>query len=591
MSENPEQPNRFSGEPENGHGEHPGAHGEQPGTHGEQPRDGQPGMRGEHPDEPGTPVGQQHAEAPSGTDAQPSGSESAASGDQPAGHAQESHQSGSAQPGGSDSATAKPASGNSDRPNFGSFGREDAENNRSEQQDAWKDMLSTIFNDATAQEITDALAAQGIDPTKNLDSVLSGKNFTLITQQIQNMLGSSGEGPVNWKIAEQVARENITTNHLDRLSAADGDAARDALRTASLWLDAATEFYPAKSSGLAWNRLDFVAHALPTFRRLLEPVGANISRAFYESFTAQLENMPPEMRGMFGDPTKFMGKMTATMIGVQYGTGLAELAAHSFGSTDTGLPLMEGSRTALVPANVADFAQELEVPADEVMLYVAARESAAARLYNRVPWLRARVLDTVAAFAREIAIDTDAIESQLRDSLQSQSPITALDLSSVCTLELSGQQQELLGRLEHVLSLAEGWVAHVSSLAIAPHLPHAIALQEMFIRRYATDNPAKAVWEKQLGMQLAPKSLRAATAFWQLAYTKLGAAQRDGLWAHPDLLPTPEALADPDTFFAAKQPSKIEAELDSFLEELLNEADQQGDDQPGDTDQPDAADE
>lgn len=438
--------------------------------------------------------------------------------------------------------------------------------------DDWQEMLRAVFGDAAADDIADALKSQGIDPRGNLGGVLSGKNFTLITQQIQDMLGSAGDGPVNWKIAEQVARETITSKHLDRLSSHDGEKARNALRTASLWLDVATGFDPSNGPSMAWTRLDFVAHALPTFRKLLEPVGAHISRAFYDSFTAQLEDMPEQMRGMLGNPAHFIGKITGTMIGVQYGSALAELAAHSFGSSDTGLPLMEGSSCALVPSNVADFAEGLKAERDEVLLYVAARENAASRLYSRVPWLRARILDTVSAFAGHIAIDTDAIEEQLRSSLMSQNPVTQLDLSSIFTLELTEYQQELLARLELLLSLAEGWVSHVTSAAVAPHLPNAVALKEMLLRRYATDNPAKAVWEGQLGMQLTPRSLREAITFWDMASTRLGIDGREALWAHPDLLPTAADLKNPEQFFTAKEPSAIEAELDSFLEDLLSQA-------------------
>lgn len=439
--------------------------------------------------------------------------------------------------------------------------------------DGWQEMLRAVFGDATADDIADALKSQGIDPHGNLGGVLSGKNFTLITQQIQDMLGSAGDGPVNWKMAEQVARETITSKYMDRLSSHEGDDARTALRTASLWLDVATGFDPARGPSMAWSRLDFVAHALPTFRKLLEPVGANISRAFHDSFTTQLEHLPEHMRGMFGHPARFIGKITGTMIGVQYGSALAELAAHSFGTSDAGLPLMEGSSCALVPSNVAEFSEGLHAEKGEALLYVAGRENATSRLYSRVPWLRSRILDTVSAFAAHIAIDTDAIEEQLRSSLQSQEAITQLDLSSIFTLELTEYQQELLARLELLLSLVEGWVSHITSAAVAPHLPNAVALREMLLRRYATDNPAKAVWERQLGMQLTPRSLREAIAFWDMATTRLGIEGRDALWAHPDLLPTAEDLKRPEQFFTAKEPSAIEAELDSFLEDLLSQAD------------------
>lgn len=446
-----------------------------------------------------------------------------------------------------------------------------------DQPQSWEEMLRAVFGDATAEEVANTLKAQGIDPSSDLQGILGGKNFTLITKQVKDMLSNTGNQPVNWTMAEEVARETIRKQHMDRLTAAEGDAARTALRTSSLWLDVATDLDPAQTPSLAWNRLDFVSQALPTMKRLLNPVGANISRAFHDSFAAQLADMPESMRAMFPDPSQFMGGLTATMIGVQYGTALCTLAAGSFGSTDAGLPLMEGSSSALVPSNIADFAKDLEgIEVTEVMLYIATRENAAARLYSQVPWLRSRVLDTVAAFAQDIQIDTDSIEEQLRDSLQSSQSIQTIDLSSVFTLELTEHQQELLSRLEHLLSLVEGWISHVASMAVAPHLPHWVALQEMFTRRYATDNPAKAVWEAQLGMELAPRSLREAVAFWQMAYSRLGQEGRDALWAHPDLLPSAKHLQEPASFFEQKEPSDIEAELDSFLENLLNEADSTG---------------
>ena len=444
----------------------------------------------------------------------------------------------------------------------------------------WREMMRSILGDQAADEVIRALEESGIDPSTDFNAIAQGKNFTFVSQQIQQMLGSTGDGPVNWKMAEQVARESITRDHFDRVTGAEGDGARGALRTASLWLDVATDFNPPTAPSLAWSRLDWVAHSLATFRRLLEPVGANISRAFSESFAQQLEHMPPELRGAFGDPSNFMANLMATMIGVQYGSALAELAVSSFGSSDTGLPLTEGSTTALVPSNIAEFAKELEIPEQEVQLFIAVREAAAARLYSSVPWLRSRILDTVSAFAAQIQIDTDSIEEQLRSSMEDMESLGALNLTGIFELELSEDQQELLDRLELLLSLVEGWVTEVSRVTVAPHLAHAVALAEMFTRRYATDHPAKHVWETQLGMELAPRLLRDAAHFWQLARIRLGQSEADKLWTHPDFLPTAEHLRDPETFFAAPTPSDVEAELDSFLEDLLSGSDGEGDGSP-----------
>ena len=47
-------------------------------------------------------------------------------------------------------------------------------------------------------------------------------------------------------------------------------------------------------------------------------------------------------------------------------------------------------------------------------------------------------------------------------------------------------QEHALAKLEAGLALVEGWVDHVSSRAVAPHLPNAARLAEMMARRRAS---------------------------------------------------------------------------------------------------------
>jgi hypothetical protein len=42
-----------------------------------------------------------------------------------------------------------------------------------------------------------------------------------------------------------------------------------------------------------------------------------------------------------------------------------------------------------------------------------------------------------------------------------------------------------------------------------------------------------------------PRRLREAATLWQLLTDRRGTVDRDSVWAHPDLLPTPEDLDDP----------------------------------------------
>ncbi|MFT0848891.1 zinc-dependent metalloprotease [Actinomycetaceae bacterium L2_0104] len=448
----------------------------------------------------------------------------------------------------------------------------------SENPDQWEQMLRAVLGDEAAEQIIAQMRSQGIDPAAQMSQMMNPANFNQIVTQVRSMLGSSGEGPVNWKVSEQVARETIQRDHLDTLTATEGDRARTSLQTANLWLDPTTNIDPCMGPNQAWSRLDWLAHTLATFKRLTEPVGRNVARAFTSVINEQLEYAPDELKGMLGgDASQMLQGIISSLLGMQYGSGLAQLATNSFGTSDSGLPLVEGETAALVPANVADFAKDLEAEQNEVILFAAVREQAAARLYSRISWLRPQVLDTVAAYAREIEIDTQSIEEQVREIGFDPQAMQDLNLTAVFSPNLTPSQENTLARLEHLLSLVEGWISAVSAQAVSAQLPHAVALGEMFQRRGATDSPVNQVFGPLVGLELKPRRIREAAAFWRMAYDRLGMEGRDHLWSHPDLLPTPENLEKPETFFEESSPSAVEAELDAFLAQLLDGTDSNAD--------------
>lgn len=67
----------------------------------------------------------------------------------------------------------------------------------------------------------------------------------------------------------------------------------------------------------------------------------------------------------------------------------------------------------------------------------------------------------------------------------------------------------------------------------------------MVRRRRATGGPAEHALNALAGLELRPRRLRDAAAAWRLVAERSSAATRDGLWAHPDLLPTAEELDHP----------------------------------------------
>lgn len=442
----------------------------------------------------------------------------------------------------------------------------------------FEEMLKAILGEQAAEHIMDQFRSSGIDPSEQLDKLADPANYAQVLSQIQAMIGSSGDGAVNWKVGEHVARDALNRKGSSAVTAAEGERVRRALSTASLWLDPVTEIGPCTGPNQVWSRFDFIAHCLATYRKLTEPVGENVARAFRSALADQAEDIPEDIfAGLGASTTQMMDSMTASLMGMQYGTALAELAGISFGSSDAGLPLVEGHTAAIVPANVSAFAEGIDDGKDEVELFVAVREQASARLYSHVPWLRPQILDAVAAYASQIQIDMDSIERQIREAGFDIQNMSEINLAEVFEAEPNPTQQAMLGKLEHVLSLVEGWISAVSLDAVVSQLPHAVALSELFGRRIATQSPVNRTFGPLVGLDIAPRRVREATAFWRMARSRMTIAERDALWNHPDLLPTPEQLANPASFFDKPAASAVEDELDAFLAQILEEADNEGD--------------
>ena len=179
-------------------------------------------------------------------------------------------------------------------------------------------------------------------------------------------------------------------------------------------------------------------------------------------------------------------------------------------------------------------------------LYLALREAAHQRLFAHVPWLRQRMLDTVAAYAQGITVDLSAIERAMGE-VDPTNPASVQDALSGGLFEpqTTPEQQAALRRLETLLALVEGWVDAVVAAAAADRMPGAEALREASRRRRATGGPAEQTFATLVGLELRPRRLREAAALWWGVTEKHGIAGRDNIWSHPDLLPTADDLDDP----------------------------------------------
>jgi putative hydrolase len=360
-----------------------------------------------------------------------------------------------------------------------------------------------------------------------------------------------------------------------------------ALSVAELWLDSATDLPPTGGPVRCWSRSEWVDQTIGTWRTLAEPVASSVADALAAALASQAPDPLASLgEGAVAGAGQMMRQLGGAVFGMQVGHASGTLSREVFGSTDIGIPLLEAPGTALLPRNIAAFAEDLDVPQEEVRLFLALREAAHARLFTHVTWLRGHLLEAVGAYARGITIDTDALEEAVRsiDPTDPEALQQALS-GGVFSLSTTPAQQVALLRLETALALVEGWVDEVTAVAAAPHLPHTVALREMMRRRRAAGGPAEDTFATLVGLELRPRRSRDAARLWATIAAEGGTEAREAVWDHPDLLPTSEDLDDPAGWSARRLAASTEhADVDRALAEIF------GADGVGDAPAPDGPD-
>ncbi len=385
--------------------------------------------------------------------------------------------------------------------------------------------------------------------------------------QMMSQAGTSGSsGPVNYDLARQLATSQVPASH--PASSVDVAQVADAVALAEVWLDGATALPAGVRTSTAWTPRQWIDATMPTWEKLCSPIAEQVSRAW-------VEGLPEQAKAQAGPLLAMMGSMGGMAFGSQLGQGLAQLATEVLTSTDVGLPLGPDGTAALLPRSIAEFGSGLDIPEDQVRLYLATREAAHHRLYAGVPWLRERVISLISDYAGAISVDFSAVE-QLASSIDPSDPasIEALLGQGMFEPTITPGQQVAMEQLETLLALVEGWVDTVVADAVGDRLPGAPALRETLRRRRATGGPAEQTFATLIGLELRPRRLRAAAELWTAVGESRGTDGRDALWAHPDLLPSPADLDDPTGFVDRdKKFAELLAGLDDIETAVLEDAD------------------
>ncbi len=381
-------------------------------------------------------------------------------------------------------------------------------------------------------------------------------NFGLNPQTLFAAANNAGSvGPlISPDVLRDVARKFVSSQGDRPIGSQDVTDSQVALDIAHTWLDDATNFPAISRSNLpAWSRRDWLDSSVANWAKMIEPLADGMANAL----TNVLKQTPlePDMEQGLAAVAPIMRAFMGSLIANQLGTSVGQLAVSITGANDVAIPLFGSSEARLLPENVSKWAQGLDIPIDEVRIFLAVREAAASRLFSHAPWLSTYIQDAITAYGAGIKIDIDSIQEQAERALETgeldinnPESISVAISAGLFKPEQSPSQDAALEKLEMILALIEGWIDYVSTKAVGDRLPSYPALSETLRRGRATKSPTQQLFATLLGLEVSPRKMRECSLFWFEVESELGLAGRDQRWEDPALLPKSQDLADVSKF-------------------------------------------
>lgn len=437
------------------------------------------------------------------------------------------------------------------------------ENEEHDPADELREMIRRMLGGDGELDINELAKAAG---------VTGGDGIAGLMHHLQSALANAGDD-IDWGAGLTQAKR-VVQQQPGSVSTDERSATEQAASLAALWLDEQTSISTIDRVEHL-SRQQWAEATYPVWREIAEPVANSIARAL----TQAMDEMTPESESdMLAGAGKLLKSVGGTLFAVQLGQVVGQLAGEVLAGGDIGFPLLD-DRAAVVTANLPQLSQGLEVPDDQIRIWIALRELAHARLFHHAKWLRLQVMSEIRSYAEGIHVDVEAIEDlAMRIDPSDHDQLQSMLRDGSLIPPRTPEQNAALASLETTLALIEGWVDCVTQQA-AVRLPKQASIAEAVRRRRASGGPAEKALSTLVGLEIRPRRLREASEFWSRVTEAVGAEARDSLWSSFDLVPTADDIDDPSRIISKLRGETSEPdELDIALRELLDQEGTDGDD-------------
>ena len=330
-------------------------------------------------------------------------------------------------------------------------------------------------------------------------------------------------GPVNWKLAAEVARH--LSGERQPVEPWAAEEFRELARLAEYRLEEVAPF-PVRAA----------VDVLPLDPRSWAEKNLELYGALVEPFAASME---------VGEAAPMMAQLAPAMIGLQVGSLVGGLSAWAVAGFDAGLPPEQTGPLTLIVSNIESL-EVGDIDEREVRLWVVANE-VAFRSVCDVPWVRDRLSELVSDYAAAAQIDPTKLSGLMiggTDPAEIEKAIA--DAGGIDGL-IGGEEAEApRAELEAFLGVVTGCARLLARRAIGEMAP---LFDEISAIRDQEREPIAATPTIGVG-PVPPEATQAGDAFNQEVERRYGDDALTTLWADPSRMPTATELRDPTAWAA-----------------------------------------
>jgi coenzyme F420 biosynthesis associated uncharacterized protein len=360
----------------------------------------------------------------------------------------------------------------------------------------------------------------------------------------------SGPEPVDWRLAERVARrvagrEPLAVSYLGGSLVRDFTAVTAEAEAAVAQLTGLVSPTPARASVL--DRGGWVAANVASMRRLLTPFTDRVGERIARSPIA-----PVGRRVAAAELGFLLGYVAQRVLG-QYDLLVpdepADGDARGSGAGSGPLPSSDDA-VYYVGANVLVLEKRFAFRPRDFRLWIALHEVTHRAQFTGVPWLRGYFFDQVGELLG--AMDPDpkrlvgAVARAVDEVRRGRNPI---DEGGVVALFASEEQRAGMARVQALMSLLEGHGNAVMNRLGADLVDGQERMAHVLQARRATRG-ATALLHRLLGLELKMRQYEVGEAFVAAVERQAGPRGIDAAWRGPEMLPTLAELDDAGAWLA-----------------------------------------